>query len=194
MEKIMFNEMKQMFDKEYFILTDKDINIKEKVIKNLKIFPNKLNTMEKIGLIEGVVELSIQVNDIFEIPTINKYLCNKLLDYIIITEYTNIKEYFDFEDDKSEEYIENILLYLDVLENAQSNIFMKIEKYVNINDMRMLLEQRIEEYKEVRKIKYSSVNQILEFIQNFKIDNLEEVKSILEKFPKLNSKEVDKNE
>lgn len=156
---------------------------------NIIIYDKKVKYIDKISFINTIKDIIIaDENNITEM--INDNLAFKLLDYLILNEYTNLKDILCIKED--EETLENILMILDYIGLPK---IKSLKKYIQsqnpleIDELEMMLEKSLQEIKELRRIKNSSIYQIVDFLQNLNFDNIEQLKPLLEKMKDFNNME-----
>ena len=156
---------------------------------NIIIYAKKVKYIDKISFINTIKDIVIaDENNIAEM--INDNLAFKLLDYLILNEYTNLKDILCIKED--EETLENILMILDYIglpEIKSLKEHIQIQNPLEIDELEMMLEKSLQEIKELRRIKNSSIYQIVDFLQNLSFDNIEQLKPLLEKMKDFNNME-----
>lgn len=156
---------------------------------NIIIYDKKVKYIDKISFINTIKDIIIaDENNITEM--INDNLAFKLLDYLILNEYTNLKDILCIKED--EETLENILMILDYIglpEIKSLKEHIQIQNPLEIDELEMMLEKSLQEIKELRRIKNSSIYQIVDFLQNLSFDNIEQLKPLLEKMKDFNNME-----
>lgn len=156
---------------------------------NIIIYAKKVKYIDKISFINTIKDIIIaDENNIAEM--INDNLAFKLLDYLILNEYTNLKDILCIKED--EETLENILIILDYIGLSEIKLLkehIQIQNPLEIDELEMMLKNSLQEIKELRRIKNSSIYQIVDFLQNLHFDNIEELKPLLEKMKEFSNVE-----
>ena len=156
---------------------------------NIIIYDKKVKYIDKISFINTIKDIIIaDENNIAEM--INDNLAFKLLDYLILNEYTNLKDILCIKED--EETLENILIILDYIGLSEIKLLkehIQIQNPLEIDELEMMLKNSLQEIKELRRIKNSSIYQIVDFLQNLHFDNIEELKPLLEKMKEFSNVE-----
>lgn len=148
---------------------------------NIIIYTNKVTYLDRLSFIDTIKEIAIAVDN--DVEYISDSLAFKLLDYLILTNYTNLKEILRFKED-DEETLQNILIILDNIGLAEiESIKSTIQRHnpFEIEELEKMLEYSLNEVKELRRIKNSSVYQIVDFLRNLDFSNMEELNPIINK-------------
>lgn len=186
--EIMLKRIKEKYENEKNV----DVSIKIRGIPLSFKITKEINILTKIGMVSTALDIATVEDTDFQ--TFDRNIANKILEFLIIKECTNIEV---FGDEETEETIENIFEFLDILgENGIKSILRIINETLNIKnlykELSYMLENNIKEFYEIRRFKNSSISRIINLLSNIDEGGLELLKELEPKLNKVLDKIDDK--
>lgn len=168
-------------------IKDKSINVSIKVREipfNFKI-GNELSMMQKLAIVQTALDIATvkEVEDeTVDVETVDRNVANKLLEFLIIQNCTDIdlpkgeenqgtiEEIFEFLDILGEKGVRDILKTIDIKLNTK-NLYKELS---------YMLDNSIKEYYEVRRFRNSFLSKIINLFNNVDKEDVNSLKSNLE--------------